>query len=117
MKSLLTGSRVYGTPRKDSDIDIVILATPAEFQTFQRFSDDQGLLSEYHGPEEYCSGPRSLNVKSGGINIVVFTDPREYDAWQEATGLLERSAPVTRQTAVDIIKGRVSRATGRPGGV
>lgn len=38
MKAFITGSRAYGTPREDSDLDLVILTTPAAKEILRKIS-------------------------------------------------------------------------------
>ncbi len=86
--ALLTGSRAYGTPHKDSDTDIVILVTKEDLKSLRKF---------YKGG--YAHG--RMCVKSGDLNLIVETDPDRYALWEAGTALLKTKAPVSREDAID----------------
>lgn len=93
----LTGSRAYGTPRPDSDIDIAVLFD-------QQFMDQ--FRSEWHDDDESGSG-HSDSFIFDEINLITFTCQDEFNAWKEATAELIDRKPVTRVEAVALIKKKV----------
>ena len=111
--AFMTGSRRYGTPRKSSDLDIVVLVSPAEFPLLAKVAT--ALASQVKGkPETYNTlatndEPKKgdeggeLNLRFGKLNLIVFTSQAKFEAWQIATRILETEAPVTRDRAIDVI--------------
>ncbi len=77
--AILTGSRVYGKPTEDSDIDLVVLMSP------EKGADLAALMGE------------GLN-----LNVIVETDPKQFEIWGVGTALLTAQAPVSRDTAVAV---------------
>lgn len=103
MKSFVTGSRAYGTPRKDSDIDLVIFA---DNETAQ-------LLAEQAANREQALGsgaPDDVSLRFGRLNLIVLTDEDKFDLWQKATQALIARRPVTREEAVDYHREHVDAA-------
>jgi len=92
----ITGSRVYGTPREDSDLDLCVLVTKADFRK---------LLSRFT-PEEttYIETSTDASFKIGSLNLIAFTDESKYDAWYKATQLCKLRGPVTREQAIAVIE-------------
>lgn len=89
--AFLIGSRVYGTPRPDSDLDLVILAEPEVRRALYDFAD-----TEPKGP-----------LRFGNLNIIVATTVEEYRTWGQAllTALDDsRFEPITRDEAVMLFK-------------
>lgn len=105
--SLLTGSRVYGTPHEDSDLDLVILVTPEEMALFEK---------HYGAPDTTYTDPKTGDKKKKAplldaafrfplfpgidLNLIVTTDPGAYAIWAKGTAELKAKAPVTRDVAV-----------------
>lgn len=85
--SFLTGSRVYGTPHEDSDVDLVVLVTEEEKQKLIEESDS-GLL-----PCRY-----------GLLNVIAVTSEAELQKWVNARDECIASAPIDRNAAVSIHK-------------
>lgn len=83
--SFLTGSRVYGIPNEDSDVDLVVLVTEEEKQKLIEKSDN-GQLPCMYGP----------------LNIIPVTSGEMYLKWQTALRECEQQKPVSRNEAVAI---------------
>lgn len=90
MKAFITGSRAYGTPRQDSDTDLVIRADNSVLETLRACSDDTS------------GNPYALRF--GTLNVVACTSNEQYEAWKTGTDQMIANAPVTREHAVGIIK-------------
>lgn len=77
MKAFITGSRAYGLFTLTSDLDLAILID----------QEDAALLRE-HAEEfiqpapDYQNG--NYNYRFGPLNLLVFTDPVEFQAWRKA---------------------------------
>lgn len=91
MKSFLTGSRVYGTPNAESDVDLCVLIS----------YDDMKTLVDASKHEASGSGiPRAMSVKFGELNLVMTWDEKCFAEWKMATEDLIKAKPVTRDDAV-----------------
>lgn len=88
----LTGSRVYGTPREDSDYDVVIFASP-EIKTLLTT-----LIGEEHNFKKH---PRI-----GQLQLILVDNPDEYDAWvactEHAKDVAEVCGPLSKENSHDI---------------
>lgn len=96
MKSFVTGSRVYGTPRPDSDIDLVVLLSCPDLSRLIDAADNQDDLGS-PGGEHYEDG-RSLRF--GTLNLLCVTDKKHFDVWAKGTEELYAKRPVTRDQAI-----------------
>lgn len=107
MKSFLTGSRAYGTPRPESDYDLVVLIDKDLEAT---------LRASFSVPED-----ESLKLKGANgqeLNLICVNDEDEYKAWFHATEFLKEVAPVSREHAIRYIKKmkeKYAAAVGREG--
>ncbi len=96
MRSFLTGSRAYGTPRVDSDIDLVVLVS----------QDDANVLWHNNGDS---SLPASQNfdaptLRFGDLNLIAIIDDedgrKQFEIWRDVTEALKQRAPVTKEEAI-----------------
>ena len=85
--SFLTGSRVYGTPSDQSDLDLVIRVSPEDMETLKKASDNG-----------------RLPIRFGKLNLICCVDEAHYDAFAEARRECLMASPVTRDEAVEIHK-------------
>ncbi len=103
--SLVTGSRVYGTPRYNSDIDLVVLLTSEELKIFESFEEkSDNVVSN----SENDKIGKSLSVKYGKLNLIITTDKKVYKAWKKATEELIAKKPVTRGDAIRLVKEKLT---------
>src|SRR5208283_96062 len=72
MKAFITGSRAYGTPRLDSDIDLVIQYNAATAALLRKESEAKN------------------TVRFGRLNVIIAGDDPEMAAWQLGTDALQR---------------------------
>jgi hypothetical protein len=79
----LTGSRAYGTPRPDSDHDLVVLVTQEQVEALAQRADSV----------------KSVSLRFGEYNLLCCTT-HQHLAWQRGTAALIARAPVTRDEAV-----------------
>jgi len=96
MEAFLTGSRAYGTPREDSDIDLVVLMSPADSRTLCDHVQGDDMAER----GEYDSGGHSFALRFGNLNLIVTTGWRHYACWRAGTEELVKRRPVTREEAV-----------------
>jgi hypothetical protein len=93
--ALLGGSRAYGIPRTDSDIDLLIRISRVDFEQMCR-----GLNSD-----EWWSELESGSIKHGKINLICCFTDSQYRVWREGIENLKRRAPyVTRDEAIKEFK-------------
>lgn len=87
--AFLTGSRVYGEPREDSDIDLVVQVTPKEYQ---KLLDQCSPPPGSNDPDYFRLGVFSLRF--GKLNLICTTNhgegPKHYEVWRKGTQLLKQ---------------------------
>jgi len=85
--AFITGSRAYGQPSEDSDLDLVILLTEEERAKLTALSDS--------GKEP---------IKYGSLNIIAVCSQKRYDLWKKGTDeliqLKEDGLVPTREQAI-----------------
>lgn len=113
---LFTGSRVYGTPRVDSDLDIVMQVTPSELDVI-RASVGKPLDALANSNSAEGTRRADFSFRHFLLNFILVTTDRQFDVWERGTRLLQQRAnqkgPVTRVLAVELFR----RLSGeRPGG-
>lgn len=95
--SFLTGSYAYGTPKPESDIDLVILVTASEANKLAgMIIQEDAVLQDYYGRT------KTHSLRFGKLNLLVCTTKEKYLEWHRGTRLLKQDAPVLRDTAVDM---------------
>lgn len=103
MSYFFTGSQVYGTPTEESDIDLAIL------EVGERLSDR---LAPLANKSLVVSRDGHDSFKFGRLNILVFQNEKEFDAWKEATENLKTRRPVTREQAIAEIDKQLAKIGG-----
>lgn len=103
MNALLTGSRVYGTPNADSDVDLVVLVSHDDYQRLLETAEPD--LKEKDKRNYDGVGGLRASIRFGKLNLLVCTDPLAFEVWRRGTERLKRDAdashaPVDRDTAV-----------------
>lgn len=90
--AFVTGSRACGAPRNNSDVDLVILASP----------EDIDILAGQAVHVEAGSGEALGNVslRFGSLNLICLTDAADYQIWRKGTAALKARKPMHRQLAV-----------------
>ena len=97
MNAFLTGSRVYGTPRPESDTDLMVLLSSAEVE----------LLAASQIPSAKPNSGNGSNWGSfrfGNLNVIATCDPALFEVWRRCTDELLERKPVTRAQAVEHFK-------------
>ena len=90
MNAFITGSVAYGTPHKDSDIDLVVLIDEKNIKELQ--CKDESDLDGYG---------RWNSIRFGKLNLICMTNKTHFDLWYQGTMELIAKAPVTREQAVE----------------
>lgn len=104
MKSFITGSRDYGSPTANSDIDLVILVSKEDAEFLKRQSD-----------------LGNLPTKFGKLNLIIADNENDFNIWFMARELCRKAArktpenKISRSKAVEIHR-KLFAEYGRPGG-
>jgi hypothetical protein len=111
--SFVTGSRKYGTPRPDSDVDMIVFVSKADLEILAALADPElpedrsaPVYFKENNPRAFRAGdydPMSQPLRFGRLNLICVTDPAQYDAWRAGTERLSREQPVTREAAVALL--------------
>lgn len=115
--AIVTGSRKYGKPRINSDIDLVVLVSPADLK---RLRDAAAIAHPAQGEIEAVRDTRGTTIETaegrvesdgqgemssgsfrfGMLNLVVTTEPDMFQSWVQGTKELKaKGKPVDRETA------------------
>jgi len=106
MKAFITGSRAYGRPREDSDIDLVIHCSSGERVLLQMLADpDPPAIVDEPGYND----ARGYQMRFGRLNLLVCTTDDQYAVWLLGTRALQdrqqnKPEPVTREEAVAVFQ-------------
>lgn len=84
LNSFITGSHAYGTPSKDSDIDICLLMSEEDSKFLWKITKENEMKT----------------IKFGDINLIVFTKEKSFLNWKSVTDALIAQKPVTREKAI-----------------
>jgi hypothetical protein len=66
-KAFLTGSRVYGQPTPESDVDLVVFISEEDKEILSKLADT------------------ILPIRFGKLNVIALTNEDAFDAWKAAT--------------------------------
>lgn len=109
MHAFLTGSRAYGTPREDSDIDLAVFIPQEQFAAFR------GLCkSAEASPSREGDYPNGVAFRFGNLNLLAFWHEPSFIAWRDATAELVARKPVTRDEAIQAIDEKLDRIEAVP---
>jgi len=97
-KAFITGSRAYGTPREDSDLDLAILVSEKDLKQLETIADKEPDKKPRYDDPTYGN-----SLRFGQLNLVCMLDSDEYEHWKEITQKLIEIKPVTRKEAIDAI--------------
>lgn len=102
MRSFVTGSRAYGTPNKNSDVDLVILVSESDLKILKLF----GEVTEPKKGSDSDPGTTgrdaglSASIRFGVLNIIATTCPIAFAVWEKGTAELKRERPVHKDDAI-----------------
>lgn len=92
--AFLTGSRAYGKPTPESDIDIVILITKEALGKI--FELGPVTTEDTH----YGSAETGVTLRYGNLNLIFVASQAQYNAWKQGTDELREVAPVSKDEAI-----------------
>ena len=101
--AVIGGSRAYGTPREDSDVDMVILVSQEDLALLMENFDNTKVGATEPTPAYANEAGTSLRV--GNLNLIVTTNPEVYALWEDGINYLKSQKPVTREFAVGYLSG------------
>ncbi len=95
MKPFVTGSRAYGTPREDSDLDIVLPVSVEDYVKIFTLANPTTPIDEY------------APVRFGNLNFILINIDQEkgrteYESFVQAYQELMPMKPVTREYAKEV---------------
>lgn len=107
MNALLTGSRVYGVPREDSDVDLVLLVSETELNILKTAADTVNVQSTGGSAEESPAIVATLRI--GRLNILACATQWQFDLWVKGTKHLLEENTITgqfrsRERAVEVFQ-------------
>lgn len=109
--AILTGSRVYGTPHADSDLDLVVLLDKEQIDKLRElYKDEDSHYVEITTPQMQLPGSEKkadlldLAIRFGPLNLICTSNETAYGIWAEGTAKLKAKAPVTRDVAVALFQ-------------
>ena len=102
MKAFITGSRAYGVPTDESDIDLIVVVEASTLLLLSTLADNSG-----SGMEE-ATERGGASLRFGRLNLLCVTE-KHHEIWKRATDELREKAPVTRDVAVAHIKAALDR--------
>jgi len=88
--SILTGSHVYGKPRPDSDMDIVMVL------------NEEALALLKSKADTWFGLPNGDSLHFGHLNVIATTDEGIYRKWVAAMYAARSERPVTKDRAIEL---------------
>lgn len=102
--ALFTGSRVYGKPKKSSDLDLVLLVSDEEFDLLVKVASRITGYSEFGSPQYDVGDGRSGSFRFGPLNVIAMTSEVAFACFEKSTKELSEKAPVDREEACEHMK-------------
>jgi len=90
--AFVTGSRAYGIPSEDSDLDVVVLVSEEVAAALTVLAANSG------GKVPSVAG----SIRLGDLNLIMVTTDEALDVWRKGTDELRSRAPVERSEAVTL---------------
>lgn len=101
-RAFVTGSRVYGTPRPDSDADVVIFIPHKQVHLIRELAD--GPTAE---DTKYALMNAGWCLRFGRLNLICVENEEQYKIWRDGTRHLRHKAkshPVSREFAMEFMR-------------
>lgn len=92
-KAFITGSHAYGSPTKDSDVDVVLYCDKKTLTKLVELFGD--------GPTNYKGTVKT--IKSGKLNLMLCHNISEFEGWEKGTEVLKCVAPVNKEKATKVL--------------
>jgi hypothetical protein len=99
-KSFITGSRIYGIPKPDSDIDLVVFLTHDEYWKLAKLASPSS-PSNHPSASDEDAHP---SLYFGNLNLIPAFEPEVFQAWFDGTEFLKQESPVPKQRACEVME-------------
>ena len=94
MDFLLTGSRVYGPAKHDSDLDIVVMCDEV-YKIYNYLSKHNISLSRTSAQDDYgVDGGFYFDIAGIKVNIIVANSVPEFELWRKRTEKMKTLIPI-----------------------
>lgn len=103
MRAFLTGSRAFGTPTPESDVDVVVLMDKPEMAKLVSQAEE----SERSG--DYGNGQ---SLRFGRLNLIVVNTEEQFGLWRDSTDECLAMKPVSKEAAAQLFRSRESANAG-----
>lgn len=109
MNAIVTGSRAYGNPRPDSDIDLVVLVSEDDMMNLVGVAGKVHIEEKMDEPQQrYGMGANAAVLRFGQLNLLVTTDPLQFEVWRRGTEAMKRYVQtherLSRGQAIDYLQ-------------
>lgn len=94
-RSFVTGSHAYGTPGRESDIDLVVIVTEADLLILMNGADERNEWDAQYQER----APQAACLRFGNLNLIACTSEETFEVWRKGTRQLKANAPVLRSVA------------------
>ena len=98
--AVLTGSRKYGTPKDESDIDLAVLVSEADYDRIMSCLTDRECPAYYGAMHISETLEGSQSIRLGRLNLILCFNPDVFKLWEKGTKALFDRRPVTREAAM-----------------
>lgn len=106
MRSFITGSRAYGKPKEDSDVDLVVLVGSEQLEILKSLADN--VINKLDEEDEVSDGgPNAASLRFGKLNLIAVTTDNGFAVWRAGTSFLEierqkTDKPILRKRAIEV---------------
>jgi len=103
MEAFITGSRKYGTPTEDSDVDLVIRCSSQTAALLSELADD--VVTD----ADYGMKPENVSLRFGKLNLLCCLNDATYAEWCLGTDTMCRNVsgpldPPVRDQAIAVFE-------------
>lgn len=107
--AFLTGSRIYGQPRPDSDIDLVVRCDQELVDRLCEEFPDANCHTAVHVDDPNAEYPPEVShaFRFGSLNLILVVSDTAYESWKAArdeciAAMMKKRNGITRDKAVEI---------------
>lgn len=97
--AFMAGSWVYGKPKPDSDVDVVIACTPEEACNIAKHADWARFP-----PAGVRTGYKNTTIRFGRLNLICVHTTEDYNAWLLATRSLKARGPMEKPQCIEFVE-------------
>lgn len=89
--AFVTGSRKYGVPHENSDLDLVVMVSKEDFPLLSSVADHKPNGIDDNGHPHY-DDDAGHPFRFGRLNLLVCDEPDQWSNWKDGTDALARRA-------------------------